>query len=76
LVESPRTCTRGRKAKLEQIRGENRRGNIKLGKTAVMGMLDRDTRQIRCEVIPNVRRETLQNLLLKNVKYGSKVYTD
>ena len=41
-----------------------------------MGMLDRDTRQIRCEVIPNVRRETLQNLLLKNVKYGSKVYTD
>ena len=67
---------KGRKLKLEQIRGQERRGDIKLGKTAVLGMLDRDTRQIRCKVIPNVRRETLQNLILKNVKYGSKVYTD
>jgi transposase-like protein len=67
---------KGRKLKLQQIRGEERRGDIKMGKTAVLGMLDRDTRQIRAHVIPNVRRETLQNLILKNVKYGSKVYTD
>ena len=39
-------------------------------------MLDRDAREIRAQVIPNVQRETLQNLILKNVKYGSKVYTD
>jgi transposase-like protein len=65
-----------RKLKLQQIHGEQRRGDIKLGKTAVLGMLDRDSRQIRTQVIPNVQRETLQNLILKNVKYGSKVYTD
>jgi transposase-like protein len=46
------------------------------GKTAVMGMLDRDARQIRAEVVPNTKRETLQNEVLANVKYGSPVFTD
>ena len=46
------------------------------GKTVVMGILDRDLRQIRAKVIPNVKRETLQTEILKNVKYGSKVFTD
>jgi len=46
------------------------------GKAIVVGMLDRDARQIRAKVVPNVKRETLQTEVLKNVKYGSKVYTD
>jgi transposase-like protein len=46
------------------------------GKTVVQGILDRNLRQIRATVVPDVKRETLQNILLKNVKYGSKVYTD
>src|ERR1700678_3909215 len=54
---------RERKAKLEQVRGEQRRGDIKLGKTAVVGMFDRETREVRCHVVPNVRRDTLQNLI-------------
>jgi transposase-like protein len=45
-------------------------------KTAVFGMFDRESRQVRAKVVPNVKRETLQNEILKNVKYGSKVYTD
>jgi hypothetical protein len=45
-------------------------------KTVVMGMFDRGSRQVRAKVIPNVKRETLQKEILKNVKYGSKVYTD
>ena len=67
---------KSRKLKLQQIRGEERRGDIYLGKTAVQGILDRDLRQIRCKVVPNVRRETLQGEILKQVRYGSKVYTD
>jgi transposase-like protein len=39
-------------------------------------MLDRDERKVRAQVVPNVKRETLQNEILENVKYGSKVYTD
>lgn len=45
-------------------------------KTAVLGILDRESRQVRAKVVPNVKRETLQNEILKNVKYGSAVYTD
>ena len=46
------------------------------GKTVVMGLLDRDLRQVRAMVIPNVKRETLQTEVLREVKHGSKVYTD
>jgi transposase-like protein len=41
-----------------------------------MGMLDRDTRQVRAKVIPNVKRETLMNEILENITPGSTVYTD
>jgi transposase-like protein len=45
-------------------------------KTIVHGLLDRDLRQVRASVVPNVKRETLQTAVLKNVKYGSKVFSD
>jgi transposase-like protein len=45
-------------------------------KAVVMGMFDRESRKVRAKVVPNVKRETLQKEILKNVKYGSKVYTD
>jgi transposase-like protein len=47
-----------------------------LGKTAVQGILDRDLRKVRAKVVPNVKRETLQNEILNNVKFGSKLYSD
>jgi hypothetical protein len=43
---------------------------------AVMGMLDREPRQVRAKVVPNVKRETLQNEILNQIEGGSKVYTD
>lgn len=46
------------------------------GKTIVQGMLDRDARKVRAEVVPNVKRETLQNQVLNGVKHGSTIYTD
>jgi transposase-like protein len=46
------------------------------GKTIVHGMLDRKTRQVRAQVIPNVKRETLQNLILNNVTRGAEIHTD
>ncbi len=45
-------------------------------KAAVLGILDRESRQVRAKVVPNVKRETLQKEILQNVKYGSAVYTD
>ena len=40
------------------------RGGAK-GKTVVMGMLDRDLRQVRAKVVPNVKRDTLQAEVLE-----------
>lgn len=45
-------------------------------KTIVHGVLDRDLRKVRATVVPNVGRETLQDAILHNVKFGSTVYTD
>jgi transposase-like protein len=45
-------------------------------KTAVMGLLDRGTREVRAMVIPNVKRTTLQEKILEHVGFGSTVYTD
>jgi transposase-like protein len=61
------------KRRRKQIYGE-RRGCV--GKTAVMGLFDRDSRTIRTKVLPNVKRETLQSEILEEVKPGTSVYTD
>jgi transposase-like protein len=45
-------------------------------KAAVLGMLDRETRQVRAKVVRDTKRETLQKEIFKNVKFGSRVYTD
>jgi transposase-like protein len=45
-------------------------------KTAVVGMLDRDAREVRTKVIPNVKRETLQAEILRQVQGAGTVYTD
>jgi transposase-like protein len=54
----------------------SKRGKHRENKVAVMGMLDREARQVRAEVIPNVRREVLLDTILANVQKGGKVYTD
>jgi transposase-like protein len=46
------------------------------GKTTVMGMFDRNSRQVRAKVVPNVKRETLQREIMNGVHFGSRVYTD
>jgi len=47
-----------------------------IGKTIVMGMLDRDLREVRAMVIPDVKRATLQDQMLNHVAGGATVYTD
>src|SRR6185437_1826138 len=54
------------------MRGDTRT----IGKTIVMGILDREAREIRTKIIPAVNRQTLCNEILKHVEHGSKVFTD
>lgn len=68
---------KSRRAKMQAIAsntyGMNRHA---IGKTIVMGMLDRDLRKVRAMVIPNVKRATLQEQILNHVAGGAKVITD
>jgi transposase-like protein len=52
------------------------RGGHAGGKAAVMGLLDRHTREVRTVVIGDVKKKTLQPLVREHVEAGSNVYTD
>ena len=72
---------KSRKLRFQQLRNQFQDNNTPMssryyGKTAVMGMLDREERKVRATVVPNTKRETLQNIILNDVEHGSKVYTD
>jgi len=72
---------KSRKLRLAKVRSEMRDSEATVsarywGKTAVMGMLDREARKVRAAVVPNVKRETLQNRILGEIEHGSKLYTD
>ncbi|MGP8268516.1 MAG: IS1595 family transposase [Terracidiphilus sp.] len=70
---NPQKMHKDRRAKV-QARDGFKGGFI--GKTAVHGMLDRELRQVRAKVLPNIKRETLQSEILKNVTPFARVYTD
>ncbi len=65
-----------RQKKFRQLR-DSTIGNVgHFGKTAVMGMLDREQRKVRATVVPQVNRKALQAEILNHVAHGSKIYTD
>ena len=77
-VEVDECFVGGDPRKMHKSRRWELKGKFGVGgdhKTAVMGMLDRDTRQVRTQVVPNVKRETLQDEILKHITQGSAVYT-
>jgi ISXO2-like transposase domain len=61
------------KARREKMRRESRPERVQeyqnrfTHKTAVVGMLDRESRQIRAKVVPNVKRDTLQKEILSTI---------
>ncbi len=73
---NPTRMHRDRKAKYYSEKREGKRGEMYVGKTVVHGLLDRELRQVRTKVIPNVKRETLQTAVLEQVTPFAKLYTD
>lgn len=76
-VEVDETFVGGKKKNMHKDRAVKyeQKGGAQ-GKTIVQGFLDRDLRKVRAKIVPNVKRETLQAEVLKEVKYGTRVYTD
>jgi transposase-like protein len=75
----PVNMHKSRRLKIARIQGEqSRKANEygRAGKAAIMGMYDREARQVRATVVPNVKRETLQNEILNNIEHGATIYSD
>ena len=64
----------------EDKRAEKITGTGGMGKTAVMGLLERHGSdghsKVRAKVVPNTRRKTLSPEVRKNVAEGSEIFTD
>jgi len=76
-IEVDETHVGPKPQKMHRARRLKVHGSSRKDTTAVvMGMLDRDARQVRAKVVPNVKRETLQNEILNQIEGGSTVYTD
>src|SRR5579875_1549475 len=50
--------------------------NVWGNKIAVQGMYDKESREIRAKVVPNVKRKTLQKEILATIEWGSTLHTD
>ena len=51
-------------------------GRGTVGKTAVVGVRNRDNREIAAEVVPDTRKETLQEFVEYHTEKGSTLYSD
>lgn len=60
----------------KSVRARRIKGTGGAGKVAVMGLLDRQTREVRTMVVPNVRRRSLHREVNNHVELGSTVYSD
>jgi transposase-like protein len=79
-VEADETVIGG---KLKNMHGRRRRemglareGAYNRNKTIVMGVLDRDARQVRATVLPAARRSTMEAMVRNHVEPGTTMMTD
>ncbi len=57
-------------------REKAKKGEFHVNKTIGCGIYDRETRQVRAKLIPNIKREVLMKEILEQVTPGSRVFTD
>ena len=60
-------------AKRKELAGTGRGA---VGKTAVVGIKDRETKNVRAKVVENTDKATLQGFVVENTAPGATVYTD
>ena len=51
-------------------------GRGSVGKTVVIGVKERETRQVKAKVFEDIKRPTLHGFIGENLELGSTVYTD
>ena len=75
-VEIDETYMGGKRRNMSKKRRAMFSGRGSSGKTAVVGMKDRPTNQIRAKVVPDTKKGTLAQFILESAALGVRSYTD
>ena len=75
-VEVDETYMGGRRRNMSKSKREAMKGRGPIGKTAVVGMKDRESKWVHARVVQNTDGETLTGFVHANTRLGAKVYTD
>ena len=75
-VEVDETYMGGRRRNMAKSKRAKLEGRGPVGKTAVVGIKDRQTKRIAARVVDNTSAETLQGFVRDNVQDGAPIYTD
>jgi len=75
-VEVDESYFGGKRSNMSNRKRQKLSGRGAVGKTAVVGMKDRETNKINASVVRNTDAVTLQNFVAENADEKAKVYTD
>ncbi len=75
-IEADETYFGGRRKTMKKRQRKQLTGRGTAGKTAVVGVKDRASNEVRAQVVSDTGNETLQGFVRDNTEGGAKVYTD
>ncbi len=75
-VEVDETYVGGKRKNMSKAKRKAQTGRGTAGKTAVVGMKDRDTNRVRAEVVATTDTATLEGFVAHHARTGATVYTD
>lgn len=75
-VESDETYVGGRRRNMSNSKRKELTGRGPVGKTAVIGVKDRDTNRVSAKVVSRTDAETLTGFVMGKVAEGAAIYTD
>ena len=75
-VEVDETYMGGKRRNMSNSKRKELTGRGAVGKTAVVGMKDRDSNQVRAQVVQHTDSETLQGFVFEHADAFATVYTD
>ena len=75
-VEADETYMGGKRKNMSKEKRAALHGRGVVGKTAVVGLKDRETNEVRAMVVRSANAPTIQGFVRENAEPGAKVYTD
>ena len=75
-VEMDETFVGGKRRNMPKSKRAKMQGRGAVGKTAVVGIKDRQTKRVSAKVVPNTKGETLLKFVRDTVVPGAEVFTD